>query len=96
MQAGPPAPEIHLQVPLVQVLHILVHNARRIRGVTLGRGAKTGRTELGEAHLPTGRVALEDFVNLVIEDFNVLPVRDDWKEALQASRAEFAADRSWG
>jgi len=61
----------------------------------LGHGAQVGRPEFDRAHLPTGRVALEDFVHLLIEDFNVPPVRENWEDLLEESRVEFEADRSW-
>jgi hypothetical protein len=61
----------------------------------LRSGAKIGRAEFADAHLPTGRVALEDFVRLLIDDFGVLPIRSDWETALLQSRAEFDEDRSW-
>ena len=61
----------------------------------LEAGAGIGRDEFHRAHLPTGRVALEDFVRLLIVDFDVVPERDDWEEALAQSRAEFDRDRSW-
>lgn len=60
-------------------------------------GARAGdlRSELAGSHLPTGRVALEDFVRLLIEHFGIGPRREDWEEALRKSRAEFEQDRSW-
>ncbi len=58
-------------------------------------GALLGRPEFERAHLPTGRVTLEDFVRLLIADFGVSPARDDWKQALEESRREFESDRSW-
>jgi hypothetical protein len=61
----------------------------------IGYGAYVGRDEFHKAHLPTGRVALEDFVRLLIEEFHVPPVRDDWPEVLQQSLTEFEADREW-
>jgi hypothetical protein len=61
----------------------------------LGYAAAIRREELHHAHLPTGRVALEDFVQLLIEAFTVPPSRENWEEVLAQSRAEFDADRSW-
>ncbi len=58
-------------------------------------GALLGRTEFERAHLPTGRVTLEDFVRLLIADFGVSTARDDWEQALEESRREFESDRSW-
>lgn len=61
----------------------------------LGAGAGDLRSGLTESHLPTGRVALEDFVRLLIEGFGARPLREDWEEVLEKSRAEFEKDRSW-
>jgi hypothetical protein len=57
-------------------------------------GAGLGRSEFERAHLPTGRVTVQDFVRLLIGDFAVPPGRDDWEAALQESRREFESDRS--
>ncbi len=58
-------------------------------------GAQCEREEFAKAHLPTGRVPLEDFVRMLIEDFHVPPEKENWAEELAESRAEFQADRSW-
>jgi hypothetical protein len=34
------------------------------------------------AHLPTGRVSVEDFLRTAIRDFGVKPQRDDWETVL--------------
>jgi hypothetical protein len=54
-----------------------------------------GRNLLEGVHLPTGRVALEDFVRLLIEELGVPALREDWEAVLERGRAEFEADRSW-
>ena len=61
----------------------------------LQHGARLGRPEFERAHLPTGRVTLEDFVQLLIGDFSVPPTREDWEQALEESSREFETDRSW-
>lgn len=61
----------------------------------LGPAAAVGREELTKAHIPTGRVALEDFIRLLIDHLGVRPLREDWEQALEKSRTEFEADRSW-
>ena len=50
--------------------------------------AMLGRPEFERAHLPTGRVTLEDFVRLLIVDFGIPAVKEDWEQPLEASRAE--------
>ena len=48
----------------------------------IGPGARAGRVELHKAHIPTGRVALEDLLRMAITEFGVEPHRDDWAEVL--------------
>lgn len=61
----------------------------------LDQGASVGRTELASAHLPTGRVLIEDVVYLLIKDFNVERA-DDWEARLATTRARFAESHTWG
>jgi hypothetical protein len=53
------------------------------------------RPDVAAAHLPTGRVALEDIVRLAIEQFHVPPRRKAWDETLRTSRSAFEAARTW-
>jgi hypothetical protein len=46
-----------------------------------------GERWLGKVHLPTGDVAIEDMVRLVIQELSAEPVRDDW-EALVAQNSQ--------
>jgi hypothetical protein len=48
----------------------------------LGAGAGIGREELQKAHIPTGRVELEDVLLMAIREFGVRSRRDDWQEIL--------------
>jgi hypothetical protein len=48
----------------------------------LGAGSEVSREELQKAHVPTGRVELEDVLLMVIREFGVRPRRDDWQEIL--------------
>jgi hypothetical protein len=75
--------------------HPSVPNSVTFPHLHLGHGAGIGRPEFYGAHLPTGRVTLEDVVRLLIEHFGIPPARDDWEDALAMSRAEFDADRTW-
>jgi hypothetical protein len=63
----------------------------------LGQGAKIGRAELEstKAHLPTGRVSLEDFIKLLIEVFEIRPKRD-WMTVLAETGGKFWRYASWG
>jgi hypothetical protein len=53
------------------------------------------RAELHDCHLPTRRIALEDVLRLLIEQFGVRPIRSDWGRALHDARASFQRARHW-
>jgi hypothetical protein len=55
----------------------------------LGAGAKVAYDVRAEAHLPTNRIALEDFLWLLIDGVGVEPRRDNWRDILAASRTVF-------
>jgi hypothetical protein len=50
---------------------------------------------LTAAHLPTRRIAPEDLLRLLIEQFGVRPARADWDQTLREACASFTADRTW-
>lgn len=52
---------------------------------------------LGRVHFPTGRMAIEDFLKLMIRDFGVKPrlPYEQWKEILTRNKREFSASASW-
>jgi hypothetical protein len=55
----------------------------------LHHGAGEVEYNLGKAHLPTGRIAIEDILRLAITHFNVEPLRDDWEDILASSQSAF-------
>lgn len=66
----------------------------------LKSGARVQRPELtrtkGESsHIPTGRVALEEFIRLLIECFSVPPRKESWKSELQQTRQKFDEYKNW-
>ena len=61
----------------------------------LGPAAHVGRGELARAHIPTSRVAIEDFVWLLIQEFGARPQRDDWADVLDAAQETFNEWRTW-
>ena len=75
--------------------HPGVPNSVSFPHLHIRRAAGPGGEELQRAHLPTGRVALENFVRLLIVDFGVPPEKDNWEDELAKSLAEFEEDRSW-
>jgi len=52
----------------------------------LEAGAQIGRVEMQRAHLPTGRITLEDVIEMMIRDFAVTPFVDDWPDILAKTR----------
>lgn len=61
----------------------------------LGAGARVGHNELANAHIPTGRIALEDVLRLAIRDLGVTPLRNDWAEVLDSTQAAYEEWRTW-
>lgn len=54
----------------------------------LGAGAKPGRVDLLNVHFPTGLVSFWRFVQLLIMEFGVEPIRPDWQEVLESARID--------
>ncbi len=50
------------------------------------------KAHLGRLHLPTGLIAVEDVVELLIRDFAAVPLRPDWREVLDHNRQTAGAD----
>jgi len=48
-----------------------------------------------KAHLPTGRVAIEEMLLLLISDFQVVPRRSDFSEVLLDNLQAFKRYRTW-
>lgn len=61
----------------------------------LGPGAEVGLRALATAHIPTGRIAIEDVLRLAIIDFGVKPRREDWQDILNESQAAYEEWRTW-
>lgn len=58
-------------------------------GVKILQGFRT-------AHLPTARTLLEDFLWILLKDFDVQPEWADWRKVLQEGRAHFKAESTRG
>jgi hypothetical protein len=61
----------------------------------LYQGAGAIHDEVRKAHFPTGRIAFEDVLRLVIKQFGVDPLRDDWEAILARTQAAFEGWRTW-
>jgi hypothetical protein len=49
--------------------------------------AETETIDLDGRHVATGRVSLEAFVRMLIEEFGVAPQRSDWRQSLERAKA---------
>jgi len=58
-------------------------------------GTEGRHVAFNKLHLPTGRVLLEDVVELLILGFDIDPLRDDWRSVLDENRAAFHRGRTW-
>lgn len=61
----------------------------------LSAGAGALLPILNGAHLPTGRIAIEDVVWLALRELRGTPLRPDHLEVLDQGRRAFAANRQW-
>jgi len=59
----------------------------------LGPGSRIGDERVARAHLPSGRIAPQSFLRLLITEFGVLPRRADWDAVLTQTQAALA---EWG
>ena len=62
----------------------------------LYEGTGTLRHNLRKAHLPTGRIAVEDILRLAITHFLVTPLRKAWETILAETQDAFQQWRTWG
>lgn len=61
----------------------------------LGAGAGVQHEGVARAHLPTGRVSIEDFLLLAICDLGVEPLRQNWRDILEGARDVFEDWQTW-
>lgn len=48
-----------------------------------------------KAHIPTGRVAIEDVIYFLIKELRIHPGTDDWQEILAEVRKPFMDYKTW-
>lgn len=61
----------------------------------LGQAGIGHHATLLAAHMPTGRVALEEVIRLAIVDLGVEPRRRDWPDVIRESQEAFEEWRTW-
>jgi len=55
----------------------------------------TGVNLLRKIHLPTARISIEDVLQLLVEQFKVKPIRQDWKKVLMETKGVYENFRTW-
>jgi hypothetical protein len=56
---------------------------------------QVGDPAWSKIHFPTGRVALEEVLRLLLDEMGVHPRREDWRERLQETQRKFEQFRTW-
>lgn len=56
---------------------------------------RQGADWLRSVHLPSGRIAFEEFCQLLIDEIGVTPERKDAKKVLEANLALFKKHKTW-
>jgi len=59
----------------------------------IGPGVAT--VEFKKKHLPTARIALEQVLRLVVNDFGITPIRAEWSQILAEAQKRFETWRTW-
>lgn len=76
----------HLHVSCVGAIELAQRDNSRLVGA---------KTYLGDFHIPTGRVFLEDIAELLVREFKVDPRREDWEEVISDNREAVGRGRTW-
>ncbi len=64
--------------------------------VHLGHANSVNAPFIGpKAHIPTGRVAIEDIIYFIIKELQVRPRTEDWQEILAEVRKPFMEHKTW-
>lgn len=50
---------------------------------------------LARAHIPSGRVSFEEIIRMLLEQFGVQPLCDDWSDRLDRTEKDFIDHRHW-
>lgn len=55
----------------------------------IGAGIGADLGELHNSHFPTGLISLEEVLRLAVEEFGAEPKREDWREVLGRTQADY-------
>lgn len=77
------------------VLEFHYHPEQRVDHCHVHVGGVLPGLDLNKIHVPTGRIAIEDVIVLLVQDFGVKAKRG-WQKALTAERHWFETNQTWG
>jgi hypothetical protein len=60
-----------------------------------GAGAGIEDAPISRVHFPTNRISVEDFLWLALGEFDVQPLRVDWRTVLDETRTAFETGQTW-
>jgi hypothetical protein len=69
-----------------RVIHPHLHISSRVNPIPVGRGPD--ELALADLHIASGVVRLGDIVRFLIEELDIAPLRDDWRQILQRTDPE--------
>jgi hypothetical protein len=75
--------------------HLEGRSPIRFPHLHVGPGAGCQREDLAAAHCPTGRVLVDEFLRFAIVDFQVEPLRPDWRDVFTEAQRDFERRRTW-
>jgi hypothetical protein len=75
--------------------HPRERTARHFPHFHLYQGAGGIHEAVRKAHFPTGRIAIEDVLRLLITEWGVKPLHNDWEAILDRTSAAFQDWRTW-
>jgi hypothetical protein len=61
----------------------------------IGPAAELGFKPLQGAHVPTGRIALEELLRMAVVEFGARPRRKDWDQVLERTQVGYEDWRTW-
>jgi hypothetical protein len=75
--------------------HPLAREAVHFPHFHLYQGAGNIDDAIRKAHFPTGRIAVEDVLRVLITQFDVIPLRDDWQTVLDQTSSAYDEWKTW-
>jgi hypothetical protein len=64
--------------------------------IHIGEAAELGWDGLQGAHVPSGRISIEEVLRFAIAELGVEALRPDWPEVLETTQGQYEIWRTWG